>query len=107
MDATELDMIGRSVMVFWHSVELPRAGEMSGWNHTFKIALNAESIQAYYSMAKLIMDGIPAEQPEGKTEPFVSCDIHPACDGLQNIEISHDRTKNGLRLSITFTIREY
>jgi hypothetical protein len=76
-NTAEFSMMGRALMVFWEGAELPRTGETRGWKHTFRIALKAESIQAYYTMAQAIFDGVPDVPTGDGFNSFLNCDIHP------------------------------
>jgi hypothetical protein len=76
-DGAEFSMMGRAVMVSWKGAELPRTGETRGWKHAFKIALKAESIQSYYSLAQLIFDGKPDGDSYG--ENFLNSNISDLC----------------------------
>lgn len=102
-EEAEFSMMSRGVLVIWTGAELPRLGEMRGWKHTFKLALKAESIQSYFTLAKLIMDGVPA----GECDNFLNVTIHPECDGIQDAEVLPERSSDHVgRLAIQFAIHE-
>ena len=106
-DTAQLSMMGRAVLVIWDGAEMPRMGETRGWRHSFKIAIKAESIQAYHNIVQAIIDGIPSVPAGDEINSFLNSTIHPDCDGIQDVQLQPERSADGIgRLSISFSVHE-
>jgi len=103
-DTAAMNMMGRAILVAWTGAELPREGETRGWTHNFRIAVKAQSITDYFSIAKMIFDGIPQEPAGDGCNTFLNSTIHDECDGVQNADLS-PQSKSGVYF-IDFSITE-
>ena len=102
-DTAEFSMLGRAVMLVWDGAQLPREGDTRGWKHSFRLHLKAESIMAYYTLAQLIFDGVPA----GECFNFLNSNISDLTDGIQDAEIVPIKAADGVaRLLIQFSLTE-
>ncbi len=99
-EAAEFSLMGRAVLVVWSDAEPPRTGETGGWRHIFRIYVKAEPIQAYFRIAKLIVDGVPTGEPDN----FLNCNMSDLTDGVPDAELilAHDNTVVG-RLYFQFS----